>query len=167
MSSVIVDTAYLVHSKGSKFYEVISFNNLDNGRRAIMRRWGITTASAINGGGTIKFEPYEGILSLKAAFDSAVVDKRKRGYALAHSGHGFHNHKKEVNPFTESLLRCHYSNIADVGIIMSGLGLKMECSDLFEQEYDMGLVDDINDEEIIEEGLPVKELERGADWESW
>jgi hypothetical protein len=43
----------------------------------------------------------------------------------------------------------------------------MECSDLFEQEYDMGLVDDINDEEIIEEGLPVKELERGADWESW
>jgi hypothetical protein len=167
MSSVIVDTAYLVHSKGSKFYEVISFNNLDNGRRAIMRRWGITTASAINGGGTIKFEPYEGILSLKAAFDSAVVDKRKRGYALAHSGHGFHNHKKEVNPFTESLLRCHYSNIADVEIVMSGLGLKPEYPRA--QEYDVAEdgVDLVDDEDIIEEGLPVKELERGADWESW
>jgi hypothetical protein len=46
------------------------------------------------------------------------------------------------------------------------LGLTPERSDLFEQEYDVGLVDD-NGEDIIEEGFPVKELERGADWESW
>jgi hypothetical protein len=167
MSSVIVDTAYLVHSKGSKFYEVISFNNLGNGRRAIMRRWGTATAYAINGGGTTKFELCEGTVGLTKEFGRAVVGKKNRGYSPAHSGHGFHNSReREVNPFTESLLRCHYSNVADVGIIMSGLGLTPERSDLFEQEYDVGLVDD-NGEDIIEEGFPVKELERGADWESW
>lgn len=155
MSEILIESRYLAHEGGTKFYEVIQLYDVDRKRFVLVRRWGKVVMR--NGGGDTKVESFGDLRRCQQAAGRILVEKNKRGYARAAAGiGGLHVVERIRSDKAAQELSGHYNDRATVSQILSMLGLDDEMSSpKFENV-------------IIQEGFELRpEPVRDADWGSW
>lgn len=155
MSEILVESRYLTHEGGTKFYEVIQLYNVSQRRFVSIRRWGKMTAS--DGGGDVKIESYGDVRQCQNASVKILNEKEKRGYSRATPPlSGLALADKIYSSRVLEKLKVHYHDRDVATQVVSLLGI-----------HEMREIEDTG---IIDEGIdePTKpEPERGGDWASW
>ena len=155
-SQTTFEPLYLEHEGGTKFYEVITFNNPDIGFHVTVQRWG--PIAQAKKGGAIKCVSAASTRSALASAEKTIKGKKNRNYHPTDAGFGLHGmarHFASRGDFTAAL-SSHYSH-DQVTAILSAIGLPHST------------VDTIIIDELAEAppALPPKELDRGQTWGSW
>ena len=86
---ITIESKFMMHESGSKFYEIITLNAADIGQHIVVKRWG--KASAQNGGGEIQVHTYPSARKAGAAADTVKRQKEGRGYAHQAGGPGLNS----------------------------------------------------------------------------
>lgn len=155
VGEIHVESCWLAHEGGTKFYETVSLSNPDAKKFALVKRWG--KMAAADGGGECKVETFATKRALDLAAGKTVTGKQGRGYNLASSNHGFHGVGVSYNraeDFNDALSK-HYSS----GGAMSEILVAMAIEDLEPRP-------EIEENEVVSEE-PTPEPERGETWGSW
>ncbi|MFK3741005.1 WGR domain-containing protein [Massilia sp. TN1-12] len=145
-----IDTHYLEHSGGTKFYETVLIQE-DNGPGLLIKRWGAIALK--NGGGQTKYE--RGTHSVVAGEANKILrEKKKKGYDHATKSGALHS----------------WSGRSDVDAVMLGAMVKQHYgadTAAYVKDYfglnAAGAV--VNEEPKPRE--PEKPIERGETWGSW
>jgi predicted DNA-binding WGR domain protein len=152
------EPTFLHHEGGTKFYEVIAFNNPDTGQHFIVRRWGKMKTK-----GEVKIEiakTTRGSMGLK---ERAIESKRQRGYSPVAVTEGLHSRARSFVDESEMKLAfvMHYgpdnaSKVAAAfGISLSGAAV------------DKTWIDELETVPPVAAKPPAPTVDRGQEWGSW
>lgn len=153
------EPTFLHHEGGTKFYEVIAFNNPDTGQHFIVRRWGKMKTK-----GEVKIEiakTTRGSMGLK---ERAIESKRQRGYSPVTTSEGLHGRARTFDDEAalKAALVMHYGS-DNAWKVAGALGISFSVDKVW--------VDEAAD--VPESGLPtsakppVPTIDRGQQWGSW
>lgn len=153
-----IESRYLVHEGGTKFYETVTYLNPDEKKFVVAKRWG--KIGAAFGGGEIIVDAYSSARTAQGAAERVIEGKRKRGYALAATSHGFHGTNvayKDAGSFVAAVGR-HYTTEASRKSVLAAMYISDE---LQGTEATMAIID-----EIVSE-TPEPEPDRDDSFGSW
>jgi len=145
-----IDTNYLEHSGGTKFYETVMIQE-DNGPGLLIKRWGAIALK--NGGGQTKYE--RGTHSVVAGENNKILaEKRKKGYDNATKSGALHTWAgKEVDAaMLAGLVKGHYGR---------------DTEDYVKDYFGLNGSAPVVNEEPPAPKEPETPIERGETWGSW
>jgi predicted DNA-binding WGR domain protein len=87
---ITVTPIAMLHEGGTKFYEVVTFANHDDGHFVEVRRWG-KVEQLKTGGGQVSVDSHPTQSSMAGSADKQIRAKDKGGYRTERSVHGFHD----------------------------------------------------------------------------
>lgn len=144
-----IESKFLAHEGGTKFYEVVEFWNTEQSKYVVVKRWGANGSV-----GQKSIEAFSVLRKAQQHADKTISSKVSRGYEITPSSYGLHGiGASEVSVddgAINRLVRDHYGSGEE---ILEELGL-------FEREIDP------DEGEIVYEE-PEPEPERGEEWGSW
>jgi predicted DNA-binding WGR domain protein len=153
MPSVSTETMFMLHSGGTKFYEITLINAADLKTFLVVKRWG--KIEAIKGGGEVQVLDYSTPRTALQAAEKLKNDKEKRGYQLKDPTHGLGgNFAASGTADILSAIKGHYTK--HWPMVIQHLGLIDDSSP----------ANDDDDEGIVSE-QPLPEPDRGDTWGSW
>ena len=147
---IIVDATYMIHSGGTKFYEVISYSNERESRHASVRRWG-----KIGVAGQSKVDYFNSRAQLSSSANEVVTGKVKHDYIKTFANFGIHKSKSFESSIGRLTLGEHYDDLDIVDALAIGLRLNDGIAG------DDALVDD------YVESAPAPAPARDGNWGSW
>jgi len=150
---ILVESEYLDHQGGTKFYEVVQLLNVEKKSFVVINRWGKIAERA--GGGQVKIEKYRDARQCHEAARKKLDSKRHREYFNSVLKHGLHDCQKVDSDTLPLWLGEHYRDTDNIDRILGELGVANVVGQI---------LDEVNDI-IVEE--PAPEIIRGDDWGSW
>lgn len=152
----------LHHEGGTKFYEVITFNNPDVGLHFVVQRWGSMTH--VRSGGAVKVHSTPSARAALSYAEKTIKSKQGRGYSQVSSAHRLHGLKRNFDSLAsfQAALATHYTS-TQLGEINHAIKHKIGGI-----EVDRVWVDEAGDAIAAQPAtVPVPEIRRGDDWGSW
>lgn len=151
-STLTIGAEYLVHSGGTKYYEIVNFLNEDAKRFVEVRRWG-AMATAKSGGGQTQVLSHGSAAQALESCRKQLRAKRAKGYADKTGGFGVHVHNGSQT--LGAAHRCigeHYADAELVDSLRVATGVAGTPSDPAEPEPPK---------------VAQPEPDRGESWGSW
>jgi predicted DNA-binding WGR domain protein len=159
MPSVSTETMFMLHSGGTKFYEITLINAADLKTFLVVKRWG--KIEAIKGGGEVQVLDYSTPRTALQAAEKLKNDKEKRGYQIKDATHGLGgSFAASGTADILSAIKGHYTK--HWPMVLGHLGLDMTQGN----EATMMIVEDDLDPSVVFE-QPPPEPDRGDSWGSW
>lgn len=152
----------LYHEGGTKFYEVITFNNPDVGLHFVVQRWG--SMAHVRGGGAIKVHSTPSARAALSYAEKTVKSKQNRGYSQVSSTHQLHGVKRNFDSLASfhAALATHYTP-AQLGEINHAIKHKIGGV-----KVDRIWLDEAGEPIAAQPAtVPVPEIQRGDNWGSW
>lgn len=117
------ESRYMVHESGTKFYETVTFINAEAKLFATVKRWGKIAAAP--GGGEVLVDEASSARAATSAAEKVIESKRKRGYSLASSTHGFHALSTSYKTEEEfvAAVKKHYTSGVHQSVVLSSMGI--------------------------------------------
>ena len=146
-----IETEYLEHKGGTKFYETVLIKE-ENGPGLLIKRWGAIALK--NGGGQTKYD--RGMHSIVTTERDKILREKtsaKSGYERAMKSGALHTwHGREITAAQLAGLSKHHYNAEVAAYLMDYFGMN-------------GTAEVINEAPPARE--PEKPIERGETWGSW
>jgi predicted DNA-binding WGR domain protein len=167
---VAVNSRYMLHESGTKFYEIVTFSSEAMKRYVSVRRWG--KISARSGGGEVKHESFGSAKQQSAAAHKLQAEKcnpKKTGGPYKPSDakalvipSGVHEFQHDM---LDEVLRKHYSYSAIGDHVLKQLNIGGQADEVSDEASDADL-DHLfgKDKKIV---VPKVEPIRAQDWASW
>lgn len=149
-TAITVSSTEMMHEGGTKFYEIVTFDNLTNGNSVEVRRWG-KAEQLTRGGGQASVDSHPNLKAMAASSARQVKAKEKGGYRSIASKHVFHsNNGTHGEAQIGSGIAAHYSDSKTRDSILEKLGIDPTAP--------------ASPEPLKREEAPV---DRGEQWGSW
>lgn len=122
--TITVDPVALMHSGGTKFYEILMFSDPLANKFVEVRRWGKIEAIH-TGGGQVSITEHTTDWALRRSTKKQQLAKEKGGYRAEKSIHAFHSNAGEHAPTALRIrLAQHYNDPATRASIVAKLALE-------------------------------------------
>lgn len=154
----------LHHEGGTKFYEVITFNNPDLGLHFVVQRWG--SMAHVRKGGAIKVHSTPSARAALSYAEKTIKSKQSRGYSQVSSTHQLHGIKRNFDSLASfhAALATHYTP-TQLGEINLAIKHKHKVAGF---GIDRVWVDEAGDVIVAAPpSAPAPEIQRDDNWGSW
>lgn len=136
----LIKKYFFEHSSGTKFYELMLFNNVDTKGFALVKRWGKNEGSVVRGFGAILTESFTSESYALHALVTEFDNRKKRGYVQKRCAVGMHD-VTEGSYIPVSELAVHYKGSTKgkgthLDQVLHALGLGIETAgEIHEEDF--------------------------------